>query len=427
MKPIERKSERLGERYFYQKHPSGLNIYVYPKQNYNSAYALFGTKFGSINNTFKIKGQDKTTKIPDGMAHFLEHKLFEGKDEDAFKKFARTGASANAFTSFDKTAYLFSCSDNFNESLKILLDFVQNPCFTDENVKKEQGIIGQEIKMYEDSPEWRVFFNLVKAMYQKHSVNVDIAGTVESIAQITPEILYDCYNNYYNLNNMCLSVVGDVDAERVFAIVESAVSSKKCNPIEVENIFESEPKEVSEAKTTQNLAVTLPLFNLGFKETIAKERVNAEDEIYTEIILSAISSKSSPLYKDLLDRGIINSSFGCQYFHGPWFASVIFSGESKQPDLVAEIIKKEILKARTNGIDNQTFERAKKMLYASYISMFNNNSTIAKFLLEDCFRETELFNYIEIFSNLSLDKVNKRLSEIMNESYSSLSVINPHE
>ncbi|MBR1731449.1 MAG: insulinase family protein, partial [Ruminococcus sp.] len=191
-KITEVKSALLGDKYYKIDHESGLTIYLYPKKDYNSKYAIFGTRYGSVNNAFSLDGGE-VKKVPDGIAHYLEHKMFECEDGDAFLKYAKTGANANAYTSFDKTCYLFSCADNFDESLEILLDFVQRPYFTEETVAKEQGIIGQEIRMYDDSAEWRVMFNMLEKMYHTHPVQLDIAGTVESIAEITPELLYDCY------------------------------------------------------------------------------------------------------------------------------------------------------------------------------------------------------------------------------------------
>ena len=189
----EIKSDRIGDRYYEVDHPSGLKIFVYPKENNNSTYAVFGTRYGSIDTCFQSTEDREPNKVPAGIAHYLEHKLFESEDGDAFARYAKTGASANAYTSFDKTCYLFSCTENVYESLEILLDFVQSPYFTEQTVKKEQGIIGQEIRMYDDDPQWRVMFNLLRAMYHTHPVKIDIAGTVESIAEITPELLYKSY------------------------------------------------------------------------------------------------------------------------------------------------------------------------------------------------------------------------------------------
>ena len=211
-------NKRIGEKYYKLHHKSGLTIIVYPKEGFNSTYAQIGTNFGSINNHFITNG--RKIKVPDGTAHYLEHKLFESEEGDAFTQYAKTGALANAYTSFEKTCYLFSCTEKFRESLEILLDLVQSPYFTPETVAKEQGIIGQEIKMYDDSPDWRVMMNLQQAMYHNNPINIDIAGTVETIAEITPEILYDCYNSYYNLNNMVMCIAGRVSPEEVLEIAD---------------------------------------------------------------------------------------------------------------------------------------------------------------------------------------------------------------
>lgn len=217
MNITEIKSEIAGDSYYKVEHPSGLTIFVYPKEGYTSSYAIFGTRYGSINTKFSVNGGDIIT-VPDGIAHYLEHKLFESEEGDAFVRYAKTGANANAYTSFEKTCYLFSCTDKFDESLEILLDFVQDPYFTAQTVAKEQGIIGQEIKMYDDSPDWRVMFNMLEGMYRNHPVKIDIAGTVETIAEITAEKLYEVYNVFYNLNNMILCVAGNVTVDGVLKV-----------------------------------------------------------------------------------------------------------------------------------------------------------------------------------------------------------------
>lgn len=228
-------SQRLEQRLVKIKHRSGLEIMVYPMENCSSAYAIFGTRFGSVNNCFRLENEKEAVKIPDGIAHFLEHKLFENEECDAFERYAKTGANANAYTSFDKTCYLFSCTENFEESLEILLDFVTDPYFTQQTVDKEQGIIGQEIKMYDDNPQWQVYFGAIRNLYKNHSVNVDIAGTVESIAKITPEYLYRCYNTFYSLNNMVLCVCGNVSANQVTAVADKVLKTGEA--VKYENSF----------------------------------------------------------------------------------------------------------------------------------------------------------------------------------------------
>ncbi|MFR1803348.1 MAG: EF-P 5-aminopentanol modification-associated protein YfmH, partial [Faecalispora jeddahensis] len=256
-------NERVQDSYYSVKHPSGLRIFVYPKEGSNSTYAIFGTRYGSVDTSFRRSDEQEVSTVPEGIAHFLEHKLFESEDGDAFARYAKTGASANAYTSFDMTCYLFSCTENVYESLEILLDFVQSPYFTEQTVQKEQGIIGQEIRMYDDDPQWRVMFNLLKALYHHHPVKIDIAGTVESIAEITPEYLYRCYHTFYNLNNMALCVAGNIDPERVLELCDKML--KPSEPTQVERIFEEEPAGVVQDRVEQKLSVTIPLFQLGFK------------------------------------------------------------------------------------------------------------------------------------------------------------------
>lgn len=425
MEPKLIKNSLLNEEYFYLKHPSGLDIYVHPKRNYTSSYAIMGADFGSINNKFKLKGEKSYTVVPDGIAHYLEHKLFESEEGDAFKLFSKTGASANAYTSFEKTAYLFSCTQNFEKSLEILMNFVQSPYFTKENVEKERGIIGQEIKMYEDSPDWKILINLLKALYKNHPINIDIAGTTETIAQITPELLYKCYNAFYNLNNMALCVVGNIESDIIFEIANKNI--KFSQPSEVETYFPEEPQEVCEQTITQKFDIKSSMFNLGFKENISLfGRPKVEDLVYTDIILSAISSGSSPMYKELMEKELINiSSFSNEYLSGPGFASIIFAGESKNPEKAAEIIKKHIEKVKSEGIDKNTFERAKKSTYGQFFSGFNSISSIANLSLDFALAGNNIFEYAELLNSASAAKANEILDRKLNSKYSALSVVMP--
>lgn len=413
------------EEYFYMKHPSGLGIYVYPKKGYSSSYAILGTNFGSINNKFKIKGQKSFTVVPNGIAHYLEHKLFASPQGDAFELFSKTGASANAYTSFEKTAYLFSCTNNFEKSLSILLDFVQSPYFTPENVEKERGIIGQEIKMYEDSPEWKVFINLLGALYVNHPVKYDIAGSIESIAKITPELLYTCYNSFYNLHNMALCVVGNLEPDKTFEMIDKQL--KYCKPQEVERFFEIEPKNVAKPFIEQKFDIASSMFNLGFKENKKPNEVASTTELaYTDILMQYISSKASPMYNDLLKNELINtSSFFNEYLEGPGYASVIFSGESQKPEKAAELIREHMNALHKNGLDEKAFERAKRAVYGQNIAMFNSISSIAGVLLDFDFAGREIFEYIETLSNADINTANQMLSQKLLSENSSLSVVKP--
>ncbi len=425
MKPKLVKNNLIREEYFYMKHPSGLDIYVHPKKRYASSYAIFGTNFGSVNNKFRKPGEESYTVVPDGIAHYLEHKLFEGKEGDAFELFAKTGASANAYTSFEKTAYLFSCTGNFEDSLNILLDFVQSPYFTEKNVEKEREIIGQEIKMYEDSPDWKVLINLLGALYKNHPVRNDIAGSVESISKITPELLYKCYNTFYNLNNMCLCVVGNVDPDAVFTSVDKKL--KYSPPISVERFFPTEPKEVMNPEIIQTFDIASPIFSIGFKENVSENhRATTEEMVYSDLILQCVGSRTSDMYQELMEQELINtSSFTNEYFEGPGYSSVIFSGESKNPYKAAEIIKKHVQKIKSNGIDEELFQRIKKSVYGQSLSVFNSISGIANLTLDFSLSGKDIFEYIDILQNANINKANQALESKLDSKFSAISIAQP--
>lgn len=423
MNITEIKSELTGDSYYKINHQSGLEIYVYPKEGYKSSYAIFGTKYGSINTCFSVDGKDKIT-VPDGIAHYLEHKLFESEEGDAFVRYAETGANANAYTSFEKTCYLFSCTEKFEQSLEILLDFVSNPYFTAQTVAKEQGIIGQEIKMYDDDPNWRVMFNMLEGMYKNHPVRIDIAGTVESIAKITAEKLYEVYNVFYNLNNMALCVSGNVTVEQVLKIADKML--KPCKKHEITNYFEDEPYEVNTPFVEQTFPVSMPIFNLGFKEKVDKS-LDSETLAYTDILLSMLASNTSSLYRSLMDAKLINSSFSYELFEGPGYCSVIFGGESRAPKQAAEMIKQYISKVKSDGLDKNEFEIAQKAVYGDAVSSLNSVSSIANSIIDYHFSGNELFSYIDAVSNASFKDIENRLSDMLDVCNCTLSVVRQPE
>lgn len=409
----------IGEAYTQATLDSGLKVYILEKPQYKSSYALFGTKYGSIDTIFSVNG--KETAVPEGIAHFLEHKLFESEDGDAFTKYAKTGAYANAFTSFDKTCYLFSCSDRFYENLQILLDFVQSPYFTEATVNKEQGIIGQEIRMYDDSPAWRVMFNMLMAMYHNHPVRIDIAGTVESIAKIDYNLLYDCYNTFYNPSNMFICIAGNVDTDACLKQIKNSI--KPSNPNEIIRIKPEEPDSVVKTYTEQALEVAQPMFCFGFKESITEE-ISLKEKIITSLLLNIISGDASPLYKDLINKGLINDEFENEHFCGDGYSALIFEGESSNPKAVAEAIKTEVERLKTEGIDKKLFNAVRSGIYGSAIRLFNNVESIAMQLVECAMSDCGLFDEIKYLKAVTLEDVQKKLSQL-NCDNTVLSVINP--
>lgn len=419
----EIRSERVQESYQKIDHPSGLTLLLYPMEGFSSAYAMLTTDYGSVDMAFRTDPQADFTRIPAGTAHFLEHKMFENEDGDAFAKYAATGASANAFTSFDKTSYLFGCADHFEESLRILLEFVTTPYFTQQTVSKEQGIIGQEIKMYDDNPDWRVLFNLLKAMYVKHPIAIDIAGTVESIAEITADSLYETYRAFYNLRNMVLTVAGSFSPDAVVRIADEML--RPAPQLQLERDFVQEPEQVAQKRIEQKFPVSSPMFALGLKVCPADPKTNAANSIVNEIVNEVLAGDASPLYRRLYDSGLINATFDSETDCGKDFSAVIFSGESKDPDRVAREILQEIERIQKEGIDPAAFERGKKAVYGRYIRMLNRPDSIANAMVGAHFSGLGLYDLLEIAANATQEQAQQRLTEDYRTENASLSVISP--
>ena len=426
MKYTKIENAYLKETMYIGEHETGLGIFVIPKKGCVKKYATFATKFGSVNNSFVPLGEENAVTIPDGVAHFLEHKMFEQPDgSDAFGTFSLYGANANAFTSFNLTCYLFSCTDNFYNSFEHLLSYVQEPYFTKENVAKEQGIIGQEIRMYDDDGQWLCMFNLLKGLYHVNPVRIDIAGTVESIAQIDEDILYKCYNTYYNPSNMVVCVVGDVDPEEVFASVDKMI--KKDRPSgAVKSIFEDEPKEICRKYTEAKASVSIPLFNIGFKDNYLKEGDELlRREIAVEIISRILFGRSSKLYTDLYEEGLVNENFGTDNSTEQEFACAVVCGESEDPEKVKDKIMEEINNRHCTGFNQDEFDRVKNAFFGSYLRGFNNVETIGNLVTRYILGGVNIFNFEDVFAKVDMDYVKTVFEEIFTDDNMAMSVVLP--
>ena len=402
---------------------SGLKIYLYKMSGFTSYYGMFGTRYGSVDNAF-VDEKGNTVELPEGIAHFLEHKLFESEDGDAFTKYSKTGAYSNAYTSFDRTCYLFACSDRFYENLGILLDFVRSPYFTAQTVAKEQGIIGQEIRMYDDQPTWQVLFNMLSAMYFNHPVKIDIAGTVESISKITDELLYKCYDKFYNLSNMFITLAGDFDEQEVLKFINENLktSPKK----EVVPAVIKEPEQVVKPYVEVSFPVAKPLFCIGFKEPFSEAFVGTKKAIAMEVLLKMLVGSASTLYKTLLDKELINEEFAPEYFTGRTIAIPMFDGESKDPQMVKELILKEAEAFKTNGLNPVLFEAVRKDMLGRMLRRFDSAEGICSILADSNILGYELFDYIEDLKNLKIEDVAERLS-VFKEETCVLSVVKPSQ
>lgn len=423
MQRLEITSEILNETCYKYIFDSGLELYVFPKRRQSSNFAIFGTRFGSVHTDFSVGNQQKY-HMPQGIAHFLEHKLFESEEQDAFERFTKTGASSNAYTSFDRTCYLFTCTDNFYDSYDILLDFVQSPYFTDQTVKKEQGIIGQEIKMYDDMGSWQVYMNALRALYKNIPVNVDIAGTVDEIAKITANNLYECHNAFYNPANMFICICGNVEPQEVFEFTKDRIKTQKA--VDVKMIYEDEPEEICESFVSCELEVSLPQFVMAFKDKVENGiYIDNKKRIIKAMILDIIASKKSELYTTLLNQGLINADFGAEVFDGPGYCSSMFIGESSDPQKVSQMILSEIRRLKECGIDPADFEMTKRELYGNTVKAFDSVDSIINHMVDGAVCGYDFLNITEQISSITLDMLNKELRRDFDEEKLILSVVNP--
>ena len=421
-------SPLLREEYRKYEHSSGLDIYIFPKRM-TTTYALFGTKYGSIHNRFRTEGETEWTTVPDGIAHFLEHKLFTCEDgSDAFERFSEYGADANAYTSFNKTCYLFSCTDRFEDSLGELLEFVTHPYFTEESVRSEVGIIGEEIRMYDDNPSDRCFYGMLEAMYEHHSIRRNICGSAESIAEITPELLYRCYRTFYQLSNMALVICGDVTDEAVLRIADAHLPAHtERREILCPNENRGESPAAYKPYLEQRMQVSKPLFNIGFKDTdipedgVARLRRDAAMSILNEILFS----RAGALYNKLIDGDMISPALSYGYSISKTTAYNSLAGEAEDPRAVLDEVLSHLAQARRTGLSREDFLRGKRVMYAEFVKSFDSTDSIAGNLFSFLCEESELLSFADVLDRVTFEEVCALLESSFTPESCALSVVLP--
>jgi len=416
--------EKADAGYYRFVHPSGVTVYFYPTPGKSKSAAMIATKFGSINREFKKYHSDEWMSVPDGIAHFLEHKLFEGKEGNAFDFYARTGAKANAYTSNDRTAYYFVTSDHFYESLEILLKFIKHPYFTAENVEKEKGIIGQEIRMYDDEPSWQGYLSLVQAIYAKHPVRIDIAGTVESISKITDQTLYDCYNVFYNNANLTLCIAGDLNIDKIIEVCDRQL------PVEESDVicqkFPEEPVDILSKYVEKEMDVSKPQFYIGIKDNGYVTCDNwIKRELEIKILITLLFGESSYFYKDLYQKGIINPEFSADYENGVGYGFLLFAGESDTPETVRDAIANICRTFSFDMISAEDFKRVRNALYGDMIRGLDNAESIVNRFVASRLLDGDIFTQLRAISAITLEDVTSLGRNVLNEDVLSMSVIYP--
>ena len=413
----------VGEQMYHEKLDNGLNVFVFPKPGFQKGYAFFATNYGGMDMRFCLDGEWHDT--PAGVAHYLEHKTFDTEDGNALQDLAANGASPNAFTSSSITGYYFESTEKFLENLKILLSFVSVPYYTQESVDKEQGIIGQEIGMIEDNPEWRVFMNLMKALFLHHPIRESVAGSVESISHITAQTLYDCHKAFYDPANMTLCVAGDVDPEEICRVARE-ILPKEAGPIAAKDYGPKEPERVAQSLLEEQMEVSTPIFQLGYKGDAPVQGETAlRQELAATLALEALLGNSSPLYAKLYREGLINQSFSYAYEGYPGCSFLAVGGESKDPQAVRMAIADEAARIGREGIDARLWERLKKGTYGAKVRGLNSFENLCVSQAQSFFAGVDFLRFAELFEALTRQEVEELIANWVVEERTALSIIWP--
>lgn len=409
----------IKEKVYTEVLKNGMKILVIPKKNTDKKYVIWATKFGSIDNNFIDPKTNKEVKVPDGVAHYLEHKMFEQESGvDSLYTMMALGLDANAYTTNDHTAYLFGCTDNFYKGLDELMDYVQHPYYTDENVEKERGIIGQEIQRYDDEPIWKVYLNAMKCLYKHNVITLDIAGTIESISHITKEILYSCYNTFYHPSNMTMCICGDFEPEEVIEEVKKRLLPRE-KMDKIQRIYPEYENKINKKKAECKMDVNMPIFMIGYRDFIKEEDSNKKD-VAIKIIFNSLLGKCSETYQKMYNEGLVMRELGVDYEYSDQYAHVLIDGESPEPEKVYEYVKETL---QNGKITEEAFERSKKRLYGEFVTNFGDVEQIGRMFLQDSIKGVDTLDYINQLNKITLKDVNEIKKCIFCEEKSIISIV----
>ncbi|RIV28736.1 insulinase family protein [Alicyclobacillaceae bacterium I2511] len=419
--------QQLGIRVVEEQLANGLHVLLLPKPGFRQSFCALATHYGSIDRTFRIAGETKFTAVPDGVAHFLEHKMFDSPRGDVFPEFSRNGASANAFTTFDMTAYLFSATGSIAENVATLLDFVQEPYFTEQTVEKEKGIIGQEIQMYQDNPDTRAFYELLRNLYAEHPVRIDIAGTQESIAKIDKEILYRCYDSFYHPANMVFVAVGGFDEVQMMKTVRENQERKTFSPVPlVERNYPVEPVGVNRTRGEISLAVSQARCLVGWKDSAGQQGQSLlEQELLTGLVLDVLFGHSSEFYHSQIDQGKIDASFGWEYELTAGYGYSLVGGNTSHPENLYQEILNHVRKFQDIGLSEEDFERCRRKAIGRFYSTLDAPGYLGRAMMSYHLKGANVFDTASVLQGMTLGQANQRLKDHFIPDRCALSVVLP--
>ena len=427
MTHLQRIENQVGEDIFGLTLLSGLRVTLVPKRGYSKTFGAFATNFGSADNGFVDPKSGERVTVPDGVAHFLEHKLFEDEQGDVSDRFSALGASCNASTSFTITSYIFSATRNVEACVDLLLQFVQKPHFTAELVQKEQGIIAQEIRMYDDDPSWRIFFNLLGVLYRSHPVRISIAGTEQSIAEIDPVVLHTCYQAFYRPGNMALTLVGKLDPEELAERITRDQAGRDSLPGGQASRTPVDDGPIREAEVCQAMDVALPKLLIGYKDRIqpGSGRDTARRDLLSGIALDLMFGRSSEAHERLYAEGIIDDSFAADYTTDVDFGFAMLGGDCEEPDKLEQRLLAEIDRFLCDGCHQADFQRVRNKLQGKFVSMFDSLEGTAHAFCSGTFRGVRPFDLLEILDEIGPEQVRERAREMLDDSLRARSLVVP--
>ncbi len=420
--------DMLDENTYMTKLSSGLDIFICKKKGFKKKIGMFGTKYGSLTNDFVDIKTGERIKVPDGIAHFLEHKLFEKEGQNALDMFSKIGVSSNAYTSFDQTVYYFETTNKFKESIELLVKLIKEPYFTDENVAKEQGIIGQEIMMYDDDPTSVVYMNALASMYQKNNVRIDIAGTIDSISHITKDLLYTCYNTFYNLSNMFFIVVGDVDVEDTIKLIDDNIKKYDVNDNlsvgEIKKFYEEEPLEIANKKITKSMDIFMPLVCIGYKMDVVKKEEIVKRALIADIISDMYFSKITDFYKNEYERNILSDTVSFMYEGTDTFSHLIIMTESTKLEDLQKDLFNYIEKIKSMEVDEELFETIKNNKIGTMVNISDNLSVSYRRIIDSILCDIDIYSDVRLLNNITKDDI-KEFLQLLSDDKRVISIINP--
>ncbi|GEP84284.1 M16 family peptidase [Staphylococcus piscifermentans] len=409
--------ELIDETVYENQMDNGLKLFIIPKKGFQKTFVTYTTQFGSLDHKFKPLGSNEFVTVPDGVAHFLEHKLFEKEEGDLFTEFAEDNAQVNAFTSFDRTSYLFSATSNVEKNILRLMEMVETPYFSEATVEKEKGIIAEEIKMYQEQPGYKLMFNTLRAMYADHPVRVDIAGSVESIYNITKDDLYLCYETFYHPSNMVMFVVGDVDPEQINSLVsEHEAKREMTDQPEIVRDALAEPNEVQQQSVTEEMNIQIPRLMLGFKNVppAASKEAFMKRDLEMTFFFEMVLGEETDFYQKLLNDDLIDDTFGYQFVMEPTYSFSLITSSTPDPDQLKQMLLDELKEKVGQLDDKEAFELLKKQFIGEFISSLNSPEYIANQYTKLYFEGVSLFNMLDIVDSITLESINNAALSSLN-------------